>query len=134
MLIHGIHTSGTAWQIEADKSCYDRKTLHDYMQHVEQQSHGRTTHAKTGAIRLTTFKNHASLMRADKTLYDVRTNGRALHCDNFDRIWSHLNSVHVNYSDATTKTDATNASDHATYATGRAKLKYFDRKNPYKTS
>ena len=30
--------------------------------------------------------------------------------------------------DATTKTDATNASDRATYATGRAKLKYFDRK------
>ena len=33
-LIHGIHTSGTTCQIEADKSCYDRKTLHDYMQHV----------------------------------------------------------------------------------------------------
>ena len=47
------------------------------------------------------LKNRASLVRADKTLYDVRTNGRALHCDNFDRIWSHLNSVHVNYSDAT---------------------------------
>ena len=30
--------------------------------------------------------------------------------------------------DATSKTDATNASDRATYATGRAKLKYFDRK------
>ena len=71
------------------------------MQHVEQQSHGRTTHTKTAATRLTTFKNRASLVRADKTLYDVRTNGRALHCDNFDRIWSHLNSVHVNYSDAT---------------------------------
>ena len=49
------------------------------MQHVEQQSHGRTTHAKTAATRLTTFKNRASLVRADKTLYDVRTNGRALH-------------------------------------------------------
>ena len=71
------------------------------MQHVEQQSHGRTTHTKTAATRLTTFKNRASLVRADKTLYDVRTNGRALHCDTFDRIWSHLNSVHVNYSDAT---------------------------------
>ena len=55
MLIHGIHTSGTAWKIEADKSCYDRKTLHDNMQHVEQQSHGRKTHAKTAATRLTTF-------------------------------------------------------------------------------
>ena len=33
--------------------------------------------------------------------------------------------------DATTKTDATNASDRATYATGRAKLKYFDRKVLY---
>ena len=87
--------------MKADKSCYDRKTLHDYMQHVEQQSHGRTTHAKTAATRLTTFKNRASLVRADKTLYDVRTNGRALHCDNFDRIWSHLNIVHVKYSDAT---------------------------------
>ena len=100
MLIHGIYTSGTALQIEADKSCYDRK-LHDYMQHVAQPSHGRTTHAKTAATRLTTYKNRASLVRADKTLYDVRTNGRALHCDNFDRIWSHLNIVHVNYSDAT---------------------------------
>ena len=86
MLIHGIHTSGTAWQIEADKSCYDRKTWHDYMQHVEQQSHCRTTHAKTAATGLSTFKNLASLVGADKTLYDVRTNGRALHCDNFDRI------------------------------------------------
>ena len=47
------------------------------MKHVEQQSHGRTTHAKTAATRLTTFKNRASLVRADKTLYDVRTNGRA---------------------------------------------------------
>ena len=56
------------------------------MQHVEQQSHGRTTHAKTAATGLTTFKNRASLVRADKTFYDVRTNGRALHCDNFDRI------------------------------------------------
>ena len=100
-MVHNLLCSGTAWQIEADKSCYDSKTLHDYMQHVEQQSHGRTTHAKTAATRLTTFKNRASLVRADKTLYDVRTNGRALHCDNFDRIWSHLNSVHVNYSDAT---------------------------------
>ena len=98
------------------------------MQHVEQQSHGRTTHAKTAATRLTTFKNRASLVQADKTLYNVRMNGRALHCDNFDRIWSHLNIVHVIYSDATTKTDATNASDRATYATGRAKLKYFDHK------
>ena len=61
--------------------------LHDYMQHVEQQSHGRTTHAKTAATRFTTFKNRASLVRADKTLNDVRTNSRALHCDNFE---SHL--------------------------------------------
>ena len=38
------------------------------MQHVEQQSHGRTTHAQTAATRLTTFKNRASLVRADKTL------------------------------------------------------------------
>ena len=97
-----IHAIITIWNgAKADKSCYDRQTLHDYMQHVEHQSHCHTTHAKTAATRLTTFKNRASLVRSDKTLYDVRTNGRALHCDNFDRIWSHLNSVHVNYSDAT---------------------------------
>ena len=64
MLIHGIHTSGTTWQIEADKSCYDRKTLHDNMQHVEQQSHGRTTQAKTAATRLTTFnKSNANVAK-----------------------------------------------------------------------
>ena len=40
------------------------KTLHDYMQHVEQQSHGRTTNAKTAATHLTTFKNRASLVQS----------------------------------------------------------------------
>ena len=98
------------------------------MQHVEQQSHCRTTHAKTAATGLSTFKNLASLVGADKTLYDVRTNGRALHCDNFDRIWIVCMSTMLMRLDATTKTDATNTSDCATYATGRAKLKYFDRK------
>ena len=46
----------------------------------------------------------------------------------FGRIWIVCMSTILMRLDATTKTDATNASDRATYATGRAKLKYFDRK------
>ena len=34
MFIQGIYISGKAWQIEADKSCNDSKTLQDYMKHV----------------------------------------------------------------------------------------------------
>ena len=40
MLIPG----GKAWQIEANKSCNDGKTLQDYMRHVEEHSHGCKTH------------------------------------------------------------------------------------------
>ena len=83
--IHGIHTSGTDNQ---------RKSLVPLV-----CIHGIHTSGTAWQIE------------ADKSCYDrkslhdymqhVRTNGRALHCDNFDRIWSHLNNVHVNYSDAT---------------------------------
>lgn len=38
---------------ETDKSCNDSKLLQDYMRHVQQQSHGRTTIAKKAAIYLT---------------------------------------------------------------------------------
>ena len=55
MLIQGINISGKAWQIEADKSCNDSKTLQDYMTHVEQQCHGRKTDAWTAVIHLATF-------------------------------------------------------------------------------
>ena len=54
--------------IEGDKSSNGSKTLQDYMRHVEQQSHGRKTHAKTAAIHLTIFKNRASLLRVHETL------------------------------------------------------------------
>ena len=56
---------------KADKSSNDailKKTLQDYMRHVEQQSHGRKSHTVTAAIHLTTFKNRASLLRVHKTL------------------------------------------------------------------
>ena len=32
----GIYMGGKAWQIEADKSCSDRKTLQDYMTQIKQ--------------------------------------------------------------------------------------------------
>ena len=55
--------------IEGDKSRNDSKTLQDYMRHVEQQSHGRKTHAKTAAIFiLRSLKNRTSLLRVHKTL------------------------------------------------------------------
>lgn len=54
-------------ETETDKSCNDRKTLHFYMGHVEQQSHDRTTDALTAAIYLTIFKSRASLLRVHKT-------------------------------------------------------------------
>ena len=101
MLIQGIYISGKARQIEAEKSCNDSKTLQDYKPHVEQQSHGRKTLAYTAAISLTTFKNRASLLQVHKTLQDIRTNVRALHCDNLDRIRLRLNSVHVHYFEET---------------------------------
>ena len=44
MFIQGIHISGKAWQIEADKSWNDGKKLKGYMRHVVQQSHSRKTH------------------------------------------------------------------------------------------
>lgn len=54
-------------QTETDNVCNDSKTLQDHIEHVEQQSHGRTTHAKTTAIYLTILKNRASLLQAPKT-------------------------------------------------------------------
>ena len=101
MLIQRIYISGKAWQIEADKSCNDSKTLQDYKRHVELQSHGSKTQALTDAIHLTTFKNRASLLLVHETLQDDRTNVRALHCYNLDRIRSHLNGVHVLYFEET---------------------------------
>ena len=46
------------WQIEADKSCNDDKTLSN--------SRHCKTHTYTAVIHLTTFKNHASLWRVHK--------------------------------------------------------------------
>ena len=40
IVIHG-NTIGKVWQIKGDKSCFDRKTLQDYLRLVEQQFHGR---------------------------------------------------------------------------------------------
>ena len=86
--------SGQTLQIEADKSCIDSKTLQYYKIRIEQQSHGRKTLAETAPIHIMTLKIH-------KTLQDVRTNVRALHCDNLDHIRSCLNSVHVHYIEET---------------------------------
>ena len=61
----------------------------------------RKTRTWTAAIHITTFKNRASLLRGHKTVQNVRTNVRALHCDNLDRIQSRLNSVHVHYLEET---------------------------------
>ena len=46
----------------------------------------------------------------------------------FGRIWIVCMSTILMRLDATTKTDATNANNRATYATGRVKLTYFDCK------
>ena len=99
--IQGIYIDGKARQIEADKSCNDGKALQDYMRHSEQQSHCCKTLAQTAAIHLTTYKNRASLLRGHKMVQNVRTNVRALHCDNLDRIRSRLNSVHVHFFEET---------------------------------
>ena len=100
IIIHD-NTIGKVWQIKSDKLCFDRKTLHDYLRLVVQQSHGRKTLAYIAATHLATSKNRATLVRANKTLCNVRTNVRAFNCDDFDRNWSHLNIVHVHYFDAT---------------------------------
>lgn len=34
-VLQGICTRGKAWEIVADKSCIDYKTLQDYMRHAE---------------------------------------------------------------------------------------------------
>ena len=91
MLIQGIYIGGKAWQIEADKSCNDSKTLQDYMRH-EQQSHSYNTHAETASIHLMILKNRSSLFRVHKTQQDICTNVHALHCDNLDRIQSCLDA------------------------------------------
>ena len=87
----------------------------------------RKTQAWTAAIYLTTFKNRASLLRGHKTVQNVCTNVRALHCDNLDHIRSRLNNVHVHYLEETvnTKTHATNARHRTTYAKACARLKRF---------
>ena len=59
------------------------------------------TLGQTAAIHLTTFKNCTSPLKVNKTLQDVSTNVRALHCDILDRIRSLLNSVYVHYFEET---------------------------------
>ena len=61
----------------------------------------KKTHAYRTAVHLTTFKNRAPLLQVHKMLQDVRTNVRALHCDNSDRIRSRLNDVHAHYFEET---------------------------------
>ena len=73
-------------QIEEDKSCNDSKTLQDYTRHVEQQPHGRKTHAETTPIHPTSFKNCASLLRVHKTVQYVHTYVRVMHCNNLDLV------------------------------------------------
>ena len=82
-------------KIETDKLCNDSKMLQDYMRHFEQQSCGCKTQAQTAAIHLMTFENHASLLQEHKTLQDIHTNVRALHCNNLYHIRSHLNNVYA---------------------------------------
>ena len=101
MFSQGKYIIGRARKIEADKSCNDSKTLQDYMRHVKQQSHGRKTQAQTAAIHLTTLKNRASLLRVHKMLQDVRTDVRALHSDNLDRIRSRLNGLQAHLFEET---------------------------------
>ena len=55
IIIHD-DTIGKVWQIKSDKLYFDRKTLHDYLRLVVQQSHGRKTLAYIAATHLGTLK------------------------------------------------------------------------------
>ncbi len=63
-LVRSIHTSGKMM-------CNGRTTLQDYLRHVLQHSHGRTTHAYKGANHLATFEIRATLLRVNTTLCNV---------------------------------------------------------------
>lgn len=98
-------------ETETDKSCNDSKTLQDYMRHVEQQSHGRTTH---------THKQLTLIFRYLKTIILFA----------FDRVWILVvcMSFILRRLNATTKTHATNARALETYAVACTKPKNSDRK------